>query len=828
MGVLDALFRVRAKHDEKKDKKKHGTSAMGRHRLTGRKKKADGGAPPPPPAGDRQPSPGPRPAAPDSPTAGLVSSAATATTTQIAPPLAVNGTGAAHTPARHLSPEPVMLSEPSFSVHGGGDGSAVASPARGPGGEAVGPPHSAPRPPPPPSPPPPSADFLYAAASLHTTPDDLADSAALTAPGRSFTIVTTAALPWLTGTAVNPALRAAYLARALPRSKVRLLLPWLAPADQAKVFAPSLRFASPAAQQEWVRAWLADRMGGGDGCSAGGSPAPVASPPSSSSTPPPSSTPSSSSIVPAFEFVWYQGRYDPALCSIFPYGNLIDLIPLPERDVAILEEPEHLTWYHHGPRWSESFAVAIGVAHTNYCDYVKAAKGAAAARVLRAANAALVGAHCHRVVKLSGAVQRLPRQVTCFVHGVAPAFLQVGIGKTKSGGGDSAGAAADGEDGKNAPTAGAYFLGKALMAKGWANALALLDPAHPDLPPGTSPPAVEGFGSGEDAAAIAEAARSTGAPLAMHPGIDHLSPTLRRFRVFWNPSTSDVVATTSAEALAMGRWLVVPRHPCNAFFAGFAGCLVYDTPAEFFSLMATALSTPPPPLTGEEARALTWQAATERFLAVAAGCGAGGGGEEGSSAAVRGVRRSPSEDAGFLSDGAGGPLPAHLPRGGSGAASTAALSALMGDGGLGDDASSSASAAVAALAQPPPSALGSADSLLLATPPRPAVPRSGSTLAFAPTPSPVKGPPRNPASRLAARAKAALGAFAYRAFDAAAGVEAVRRVMGAGAFTRDAPPAPPGHFDPTDRAALAAAAAGREAAADAHARLGYPRPRYVG
>jgi len=59
-------------------------------------------------------------------------------------------------------------------------------------------------------------------------------------------------------------------------------------------------------------------------------------------------------------------------------------------------------------------------------------------------------------------------------------------------------------------------------------------------------------------------------------------------------------------------------------------------------------------------------------------------------------------------------------------------------------------------------------------------------------------------------------------------VEAVRRVMGAGAFTRDAPPAPPGAFDPADRAALAASAAGREAAADAHARLGYPRPRYVG
>ena len=84
--------------------------------------------------------------------------------------------------------------------------------------------------------------------------------------------------------------------------------------------------------------------------------------------------------------------------SILPVGDITECIPDEMADIAVLEEPEHLNWYHHGRRWKNKFRRVIGVIHTNYLAYVRREKnGQVMACCLRYMNTWVTRIYCHKV-----------------------------------------------------------------------------------------------------------------------------------------------------------------------------------------------------------------------------------------------------------------------------------------------------------------------------------------------------------------------------------------------------------------------------------------------
>ncbi|KAD3337380.1 hypothetical protein E3N88_32900 [Mikania micrantha] len=277
---------------------------------------------------------------------------------------------------------------------------------------------------------------------------------------RHVAIVTTASLPWMTGTAVNPLFRAAYLAKSQKQS-VTLLVPWLTRTDQELVYPNNITFSSPEEQEVYIRGWLKERVG----------------------------------FNADFKISFYPGKFQKERGSIIPAGDTSQFISSKDADIAILEEPEHLNWYHHGKRWTDKF---------------------------------------NHVLRLSAATQDLPKSVICNVHGVNPKFLEIGERM-----------AANKEEGGEKNSQKEHISWELNEFK------------------------LDVYGNGEDAHEVQSAAKSLDLNVNFMKGRDHADDSLHGYKVFVNPSVSDVLCTATAEALAMGKFVVCADHPSNDFFRSF-------------------------------------------------------------------------------------------------------------------------------------------------------------------------------------------------------------------------------------------------------------------
>mmetsp|Transcript_11917 Transcript_11917/g.28251 ORF Transcript_11917/g.28251 Transcript_11917/m.28251 type:complete len:906 (-) Transcript_11917:1089-3806(-) len=396
-------------------------------------------------------------------------------------------------------------------------------------------------------------------------------------------IVTTAALPWMTGTAVNPLLRAAYMTtgRKEEGGSVTLMLPWLERRhDQEQVYGPKNIFNSQKEQEIFIRNWLRD---------------------------------SAKLLAPSKELKikWYTAWQNKAENSVYSMGDITALIPKEEVDICILEEPEHLNWYRApGDSWTDKFQHVVGIIHTNYFVYAQDQPAAfIRAPGMRLLCSWMCRAHCHRIIKLSGTLGQFApeKELIENVHGIRASFLDAGkevsrrieISPKKD--------AVFGEAAKPS----VYFIGKMLWSKGIGSLMELLQYADENAGIKIQ---VDMYGGGPDKVEAEERSNSLGVNMTFHGPIDHAELAFTH-KIFINPSTSEVLCTTVAEALGMGKFVVVPSHPSNDFFVEFPNCLVYTNKEEFVGNLYYALTHSPEPLTSEYSHALSWEAATERLEA---------------------------------------------------------------------------------------------------------------------------------------------------------------------------------------------------------------------
>lgn len=434
-------------------------------------------------------------------------------------------------------------------------------------------------------------------------------------------IVTTAAMPWRTGTAVNPLLRAAYLVegRKEQGGSVTLMVPWLERMeDQQRVYGQKNLFTSQEEQTDYIRNWLKN-----------------------------DAKMSSASIE--LNIQWYTGWQSKIENSIYSMGDITSLISSTDIDVCILEEPEHLNWYRApGESWTKKFPYVVGILHTNYFSYALDQPAALIrAPAMRLLCSWMCRAHCHRIIKLSGTLDKMApeKELVENVHGVRETFLDAGrtVGRrlldtspsssfsatfsyifsrqdedTKS---TSASSSTSTSNKSNDPIFGddadpkIYFIGKLLWSKGIGSLMELLKYAEESAD--LKNVKVDIYGGGPDMEAMKVRATKLELDMPFYGPLDH-SELAFTHKIFVNPSTSEVLCTTSAEALAMNKFVILPSHPSNDFFIQFPNCLTYATKEEFVGNLYYAMTHSPIPLNDEYLQALSWEAATERLIMASA------------------------------------------------------------------------------------------------------------------------------------------------------------------------------------------------------------------
>ena len=345
------------------------------------------------------------------------------------------------------------------------------------------------------------------------------------------TVLSTAALPWRTGPSMFCVWHAGGFA-ALGQ-KTALGMPWLDGKSQIKLWGAEL-FKKPEEQEDWIRQ-EARHMG-----------------------------------VPALpDIFFFKGVFSLSTYSIYIIEDPYKVAP--QSRYYVVEEPEHLAWLPCVlPRKKLSAEKVIGIVMTNYGFYIRRPKRpdrALFAAIVEWRNKKLMCKYSDVIAPLSPAINLegikhpvVHQQVT----GVLDSFKSVPPVKVDQ--------------------QGIYFMGRLV----WDKALdVVIECALKfDLP-------IDIYGEGPDQTEMEERAKQIKAPVQFKGPSYSPWRDVEKYSVFFNPSLSEVLCTTTAEALVAGRHVVIPDCPANTPFYDLPNVHVYKDEKGIEDSINQALTTLP-------------------------------------------------------------------------------------------------------------------------------------------------------------------------------------------------------------------------------------------
>ncbi len=329
---------------------------------------------------------------------------------------------------------------------------------------------------------------------------------------------------------------------------VVLYIPWISPSDQSKLFGENSVFETQKSQERHIRTHLPGHR------------------------------------TSSLEIEFYPGKYVAPLGSIFPKCRISKRLHY--CDWLILEEPEHLNWLHPFSNYRNIARRVTGIVLTNYRYYCEHAIPwlPFLGRVLGQYNKWLITRHCDDIIRPSNAIPEYNNSMGFHANGVHPSFLE--------------------SNGEPKKSKGIYFIGKLIWEKGFRELIDLLSKSNFSE--------IDIYGEGRDREAIERYGHKRGVHLHFKGNSTNPATDLRNYKMFINPSRSEVICTTTGEALGQQRFVILPGSPSNEGYYKFKNCLVYNSEEEFQEKLSYALTNLPQ--RDPELESLSWEAATDRLF----------------------------------------------------------------------------------------------------------------------------------------------------------------------------------------------------------------------